>query len=93
MARLGTGTIGVGGAEAFDVVLSAGTPHRVYVHPQDPTVDFDLTVFDENGVMVDQDASTSADAFCVVTPKWTGPFRMVVTSAAGASRYEIIVED
>lgn len=93
MARIGSGTIGPGGAEAFDITLTAGTPHRVYVHPEDQSVDFDLTVLDQNGIVVDQDISTSADAFCVVTPRWTGPFRMLVTSAAGASRYEIIVED
>jgi hypothetical protein len=93
MARVGVGTIGPGAAEAFDVVLTAGTSHRVYVHPQDQSVDFDLTVLDEHGNVIDQDLSTSADAFCVVTPKWTGPFRMLVTSAAGASRYEIVVED
>ena len=93
MAQVGTGTIGPGGMEFFDVVLTAGRPHRVYVHPDDPTVDFDLHVFDENANLVTEDVSTSADAYCIVTPRWTGPFRFVVNSASGASSYTIVVED
>jgi hypothetical protein len=93
MTRVGSGTIGTGGMEFFDVVLTAGRPHRVYVHPDDPSVDFDLAVMDQNGNVVDTDVSTSADAFCIITPRWTGPFRLVVNSAAGMSSYTIVVED
>jgi hypothetical protein len=93
MARVGSGTIRTGSAESFDVVLTAGKPHRILVQPDDPTVDFDLLIYDENGNRVVEDVSTSADAFCIVTPRWTGKFRLVVTSAQGASSYTIVVED
>jgi len=93
MAQLGTGTIGAGADEYFETVLTAGRSHRIYVHPEDPSVDFDLSVYDQNGNLVDSDLSYSADAFCVVTPRWTGPFRLKVSAASGASRYTLIVED
>jgi hypothetical protein len=93
MASVGSGTIGPGGLEFFDVVLTAGRAHRVYVHPDDPTVDFDLHVLDQNGNVVAEDVTTSADAFCIITPRWTGSFRLVVNSAQGASSYRILVED
>jgi hypothetical protein len=92
MTRVGSGTIGPGHGEYFDVVLTAGRPHRVYVRPDDPTADFDLQVYDENGNLITEDLSTSADAFCVITPRWTGPFRLFVT-ADQPSSYSITVED
>jgi hypothetical protein len=93
VALVGTGTIGTGGVEYFDAVLTAGRAHRIYVHPTDPRVDFDLRVYDQNANLISEDISTSADAFCVVTPRWTGPFRFVVNSAGGMSSYTIVVED
>jgi len=92
MPVIGSGTIGPGRGEYFDVVLTALTPHRVYVRPDDPTVDFDLHVYDEGGHLITQDVSPSSDAFCVITPRWTGPFRLLVTSANGPSTYQIAVE-
>jgi len=93
VAQLGTGTISSGGEEFFSVVLTADKPHRVFVHPDDPTVDFDLAVYDENNNLVDFDVSDSADAFCIITPKWTGTFRLQVMAARGMSSYTIVVED
>ncbi len=93
MATIGAGTIGPGGAEYFDVVLIAGRPHRVYVHPDDPTVHFDLHVIDENGNRITQEITSSADAFCVITPRWTGGFRLFVDAAGGTSSYQIVVEE
>jgi hypothetical protein len=93
MARIGTGTIGEGAEEYFDVVLTAGKRHRIYVHPDDPNVDFDLAVSDENGNLVNYDDADSADAFCIVTPSWTGPFRIAVIAASGVSSYTLVVED
>jgi hypothetical protein len=93
MSRIGTGTIGAGAEEYFDVVLTAGKRHRIYVHPDDPNVDFDLAVYDENGNLVEFDVTDSADAFCIVTPNWTGPFRIAVIAASGVARYTLVVED
>ncbi|MDQ3920018.1 MAG: hypothetical protein M3348_16255 [Acidobacteriota bacterium] len=92
MALIGSGILGPGQAEYFDVALRGGVTYSVYVRPTDPTVDFDLYIQDENGNMVTQDNSTNSDAFCLVTPAWTGPFRLTVTSARGLSTYNILVE-
>jgi hypothetical protein len=93
MATVGAGTIGPGGAEYVDVVLTAGRPHRVYVDPDDPTVDFDLHVVDENGNRVTEEITSSVEAFCIITPRWTGGFRLLVNAAGGASSYRILVEE
>ncbi|HEU4759716.1 MAG TPA: hypothetical protein VFT91_07010 [Dehalococcoidia bacterium] len=93
MALVGSGILGPGQAQFFDVALAAGITYSVYVEPDQPSVDFDLKVFDENSNLVAQDISTDSDALCFITPAWTGPFRLVVESARGLSTYRIRVED
>ena len=93
MSLVGSGIIGPGGAQFYDVVLQGGHTYAVGVQPSDPTVDFDLHIFDENGVLVTKDISTAADAYCAITPRWTGPFRLVVEAARGLSTYQIQVMD
>lgn len=93
MPLVGSGVIGPGGAQYFDVVLSANHTYAVLVDALDNSVDFDLRVYDENGTLVNQDDSTSADAYCTITPRWTGPFRMEVFSHRGLSEYRIAVQE
>ena len=93
MALVGSGVLGPGQAEYFDVVLQSGVTYRVYVAPVEQGVDFDLYVYDENGNLVQQDASAASDALCFVTPRWTGPFRLMVKSARGLSLYQIRIEN
>lgn len=93
MALVGSGLIGPGGVEFFDVVLQAQQTYHVYVRPVEIGVDFDLRVLDENGNVVQQDTSTAADAHCAITPAWTGPFRLIVNSVRGMSAYQIEVQD
>jgi len=92
MALIGEGVLGTGGEEYFDVVLNGGVPHTVYVHPSEPGVDFDLEVYDQNGNLVTEDISYATDAYCIVTPAWTGPFRLVVKAARGMSTFRIVVD-
>jgi hypothetical protein len=91
MPLLGGGVLGPGQTEAFDVVLQGGVSYTIFVDPYQVGVDFDLGIFDENGNLVAQDTSTAPNAVCVVTPRWTGPFRLVVKSARGLSNYQIRV--
>lgn len=92
MALTGAGVLGPGQAEHFDVVLQSGVMYAVHVSPVEKGVDFDLYIYDENGNLVQQDVTTSSDALCVITPRWTGPFRMIVKSAQGFSLYNIRIE-
>lgn len=87
-----TGALVAGEEESFDVVLTADRPHEIYVRPDDPTADFDVDVFDENSILVEQDVTTNSDAYCVVTPRWTGRFTVVVRAVEGASSYQLFVE-
>jgi hypothetical protein len=91
MGLVGSGVVGPGAAQFYDVVLQSGHTYSVGVEPLDPSVDFDLHVFDENGNLITEDISTAADAYCAITPRWTGPFRLVVDAARGMSGYRIVV--
>jgi hypothetical protein len=93
MGLVGSGVLGPGQAEYYQVVLKGGVTYSVYVDPDEPGVDFDLAIFDENGNLVTYDTDETSNALCFVTPKWTGPFRLVVKSARGTSTYKIRVED
>ena len=42
-------------------------------------------------VLITEDISAAPDAYCAITPRWTGPFRLVVESARGMSDYRIDV--
>jgi hypothetical protein len=92
MALVGSGFLHPGETEHFEVVLQKNVTHKVYVTPIDTAVDFDLAILDQNGNIIDIDTRTDPSAYGQVTPKWTGPFRLVVKSAAGTSFYGIRVE-
>jgi hypothetical protein len=93
MTMVGTGILGPGAAEFFDVVLKGNHTYQIYVDPSEPGVDFDLRIYDENGNLIAQDIRTTADAYCALTPKWTGPFRLVVNSERGLSSFRILVQE
>jgi hypothetical protein len=93
MPVVGTGVVGPGQAEAFDIELESGHSYAVDVQPTQPDVDFDLRVFDENGNLITQDITTAPDAYCRVTPRWTGQFRFVVNSERGTAGYRIQVSE
>jgi hypothetical protein len=93
MALVGSGIVGPGFAEYFEVVLRAGGIYQVYVNSFEPAIDFDLDVYDENGSVVTIDETIYSDAYGTISPRRTGPFRFVVTAARGASGYRIAVEE
>jgi hypothetical protein len=93
MPLVGSGVIGSGGSEYFDIVLSGGHTYAVLVEPSEPTVDFDLYVYDEAGNLITQDDSAAAQAYCAITPRWTGLFRLIVKAHRGFSGYRIQVQE
>jgi hypothetical protein len=93
MPLVGSGVIGPGGSEYFDVVLSGGHTYAVLVEPFEPTVDFDLYIYDAAGNLVSQDDSTAANAYCAIRPLWTGLFRLMVKAHRGLSGYRIQVQE
>lgn len=93
MALVGSGVIGPGGSESFGVVLQGGHHYSVYVRPTEPSVDFDLFVYDERDNLVGVDADPAPDAYCGLSPAWTGPFRLEVHSHRGLSDYQIVVQE
>jgi hypothetical protein len=87
----GSGVLFPGSTDSFDVMLNAGFTYNIYVRPYDLAADFDVFVYDQNANLVAGDDTPAADAFCAVTPRWTGPFRIVVRSSRGSSGYDIVV--
>jgi hypothetical protein len=91
MPVVGAGVLGTGQAEYLDVMLEGGRTYSFSVHPSERNVDFDLHIYDQNGNLVSWDESTAADAYGMVTPIITGPFRIVVNAASGMSTYRVEV--
>jgi hypothetical protein len=91
MAVVGAGVIGTGQAQYLDVTLEGGRTYSFSVHPSEPGVDFDLQIYDQNGSLVAWDESPAADAYGMVTPLITGPFRIVVNAVSGMSTYRVEV--
>jgi hypothetical protein len=73
--------LGPGESEYVDVGLAARHNYRIYAHPEDQTVDFDLHIYDESGNLVGWDENYDADAYGVIQPIFSGPFRVVVNAA------------
>ena len=88
---VGAGSVQPGQSEVFEVFLKEGQTYLVAVLPDDDRVDLDLTVFDSEGNIVVQDVDESSDAYCQFSPAVSDLFRLQVTSARGASSYEIRV--
>ncbi|MFF4362946.1 hypothetical protein ACFY1U_35115 [Streptomyces sp. NPDC001351] len=72
-------------------MLRAYVTYSIYVLPDRSTVDFDVRVYDENGLLVAWDTAPDSDAFCTITPRWAGPFRIFVDSARGMANYTISI--
>ena len=90
MTVVGAGVIGTGQAEFLDVMLEGGRTYSFSVHPSEKNVDFDLHIYDQNGNL-SWDETVAADAYGMVTPIITGPFRIVVNAASGMSTYQVEV--
>jgi hypothetical protein len=92
MVVMGSGFLMSGGAQYLDLTLQGQTTYQIYVNPDNPTVDFDLHIVDQNGNVVAQDEDPTSNALCYITPAWTGLFRIVVNSATGSGWYQVSVE-
>jgi hypothetical protein len=91
MAIVGSGVIGTGQAQYLDVILQGGHTYAVNVRPSESNVDFDLHILDQNGNLIAIDESAAPDAHGLITPFFTGPFRIVVNSVRGMAAYQVEV--
>lgn len=91
MRQIGSGYLNRGDIEFFQATFKSGVTYNIYVEAGDSSVDFDLYVMDENKNVVKVDDSTSSDARCSITPKWTGRFVIAVKSARGSSSYKLYI--
>jgi hypothetical protein len=72
------------------VDFNGGEYAEVYAEGSGAT-NLDLYVYDENGNLICSDTDYSDIAYCGWTPKWTGPFDIVVINRGSSSnRYALI---
>jgi hypothetical protein len=89
---IASGTLGIGETKDFKVELQSGIKYSIYVNPTESShVDFDLYIYDENGNLVEYDSSSDSDAFCILVPKYSGPFTLLIKSESGFSKYFVRV--
>ena len=80
---------GNGGSFRYTIYFDGGRYASVSVRSLDGC-DYDLYVYDENGNLIDQDVSYSPSAYVGFTPRWTGPFSIVVKNRSRyAGRYSL----
>jgi hypothetical protein len=87
-----TGFLAPGDQDRYVGDLQADVDYRIVVLADTPEADFDLYLYDENDNLVDLDDDPDSDAVCQITPRWTGPFTIVVECFNQPSGYEILIE-
>ena len=92
MTLLGRGSLSAGYYQEIPYVLTASVPYMLTVSSDDPTVIYDLDLFDENGHMVATSPVEGPIAMCQVTPAWTGSFVVRVTGRRGTGMFSLISE-
>jgi hypothetical protein len=92
MAVLGRDELAAGQSASYpSIKLSANVEYTIIVQSDDPTVAFDVNVFDENDNNVSTSSVYGAFIGCQVTPRWTGLFTIVVTCVRGYSAYSLVI--
>lgn len=87
------GYVGWGDVDSYGVVLNRDRTYTISVQGDDPRADLDLFVYDENDNLVDDDQRVDRNAYCQITPRWTGPFQVFVKASRGGGGYLITVID
>ena len=92
MPLLGRDQLSSGQSDRYpNIKLSANTQYTIMVQSDDPTVAFDVNVFDENSNNVSTSAVYGAHIGCQVKPRWTGLFTVIVTCVRGYSSYSLVI--
>ena len=88
------GPLAPGESDSWGVILRGRRVYDIFVQAHEPGVDFDLSVYDENGNLIDIDDRIDRRAYCSIVTNWTGPFELVIECARGFSTYQLaIVEE
>lgn len=86
-----TETVKANASDIYNVTLKKGETFYIYVSGDGDT-DLDLFVYDENDNMVDSDVEGDDECLCVVTPKWTGKFKIKIKNYGNVyNRYHFYI--
>lgn len=67
----------------YTVTLYGGVSYVLFAAGDENIRDLDISLYDENGNLIDRDTSTDNIPVVSVTPKWTGSFKLNVRNYAG----------
>ena len=77
-----------GGYDIYEETLRGGQRYKITL--SGPWgADFDILVFDENENLVTKSVGLTSDEVVFITPRWTGPFFIVVMSYDGWGTYTV----
>jgi len=77
-----------GNYDIYEETLRGGQHYKITL--SGPwSADFDILVFDENENLVAKSVGTSSSETVTITPRWTGPFFIVVMSYEGRGSYTV----
>ncbi len=92
MPLVGRDQLAKGQSDTYrNVKLSAGILYTIMIKADEPSVMFDVDVYDENGNRVSTSPIYGSTIGCQVAPRWTGLFTIVVTCVRGFSEYSLVV--
>lgn len=86
-----TGNLNTGDSDTFDCILRGTVTYVFFVDADEPGVDFDLFIYNENGQLVTKDSSSATDAQCILTPEYTQHYTVKIKSSRGVSNYSISI--
>jgi len=79
---------GPGSYDIYQETLRGGQSYRITL--SGPwNADFDILVFDENENLVAKSVGATSGETVTITPRWTGPFFIVVMSYEGHGSYTV----
>ena len=86
-----TETVKANTCDVYEITLKQGESFYIYVSGDGDT-DLDLFVYDENGNLVGSDVEDDDACLCVVTPKWTGKFKIKIKNLGNVyNRYHFYI--
>lgn len=86
-----TETVKANTTDVYNVTLKKGETFYIYVSGDGDT-DLDLFIYDENGNLIDSDVDSDDECLCIVTPKWTGKFKVQIKNYGSVyNRYHFYI--
>ncbi len=85
--NIGTGRINRGGNDIYTLNLIRNNRYAIIAVCDNDCSDIDLKVYDENNNLIAEDVAYDDYPLVNITPRWSGPFKVVVTVPGCRTEY------